>query len=325
MVARLPAPRKPRALRPAALRGRRALCCNAEMRNRYLASVLGLLLLGLTFPATEARAEGETAAENEERARAHFRLGRAHYDNGDFAQAAVAFEEAYRISQRAALLYNIYLAYRDANDTRNAAEALRKYLALEKDIENRGQLESRLAAMDRNLAENPQPSAAPVGAAAAVAVQPAQPLTPAPTDAAAPEAAPPGAVAASEAAPEKPFPVVPVVLMGTGGAMLVGSIVTGLMAVSKHSEWDQAKTEECNSSGVCNGMSEERAQELNDMKSSGETLALVTDILLFGGLAVAGTGAVLFFLTSGESAPAESGAQAHVSCGPLSCSLQGSF
>ncbi|HKP60338.1 MAG TPA: tetratricopeptide repeat protein, partial [Polyangiales bacterium] len=153
------------------------------MRNRYLSGLLGLLLFGLTLSTAEVRAEeGGTAAENEERARAHFRLGRAHYDNGDFAQAAVEFEEAYRISQRAALLYNIYLAYRDANDTRNAAESLRKYLALEKNIENRGQLEARLASLDRALADNPQPSAAP--AAAAVAAAPAQ-------QAPAPEAAPP--------------------------------------------------------------------------------------------------------------------------------------
>src|SRR5262245_23855602 len=209
------------------------------MRNRYLSGLLGLLLFGLTLSTGEVRAEeGGTAAENEERARAHFRLGRAHYDNGDFAQAAVEFEEAYRISQRAALLYNIYLAYRDANDTRNAAEALRKYLAREKNIENRGQLESRLAALDRSLAENPQPSAAVAAApnatpAAAAAAQPATPAE------AAPLPAPEAAVAASEpAAAERPFPVVPVVLMGTGGAMILGSVVTGLMAVGKQGEWE---------------------------------------------------------------------------------------
>ncbi|HKU44545.1 MAG TPA: tetratricopeptide repeat protein, partial [Polyangiales bacterium] len=131
------------------------------MRIRILSWSLCLVLFGLTSGAEPLAAQdGGVAAANEEAARAHFRLGRAHYDNGNFAQAAVEFEEAYRISQRAALLYNIYLAYRDANDTKNAAEALRKYLALEKNIENRGQLESRLAALDRSLVENPQPSAA---------------------------------------------------------------------------------------------------------------------------------------------------------------------
>jgi tetratricopeptide (TPR) repeat protein len=293
------------------------------MRNRYLSGLLGLLLFGLTLPATSVRAEegSGTAAENEERARGHFRLGRAYYDNGDFAQAAVEFEEAYRISQRAALLYNIYLAYRDANDTHNAAEALRKYLALEKNIENRGQLESRLAALDRALVENPQPSAAP----AVVAAAPAQPLTAVPEATPTAEVAPAGALQPSDASPaSKPFPVLPVVLMSTGGAMVVGSIVTGMMAVGKHNEWDDAR-KDCDASGVCSGMTAERAQELNDMKSSGQTLAIVTDVLLFGGLAVAGTGVALFFLDSGESAPPPSGAQAKLACGPLSCSLRGSF
>jgi tetratricopeptide (TPR) repeat protein len=295
------------------------------MRYRSLSGLLGLLMFGLTLTTAAVRAdEGATAAENEERARGHFRLGRAHYDNGDFARAAVEFEEAYRISQRAALLYNIYLAYRDANDTRNAAEALRKYLALEKNIENRGQLESRLAALDRSLAENPQPSAAPALAAGATTA-PAQPLTPAAETAPA-EAAPAAALATSEPSQaEKPFPVVPVVLMGTGGAMLVGSIVTGLMAVGKHSEWEEAK-KDCDASGSCSGLSQAEADELNDLKSSGQTLAIVTDILLFGGLAVAGTGVALFFLSSGdESAPAPSGPQASLACGPLACRVQGSF
>jgi tetratricopeptide (TPR) repeat protein len=178
---------------------------------------LGLLLsFALSAAITHAQA-APSAAETEEQARAHFRLGRAHYDNGNFAQAAVEFEEAYRISQRAALLYNIYLAYRDANDTRNAAEALRKYLALEQNIENRGQLESRLAALDKSLQDNPSGETSPgTTAPPGTPAEPAQPLTPVP---AAPEATPgpDAAVAPSEPA-VRPFPVVQFVARTRPGA-----------------------------------------------------------------------------------------------------------
>ncbi len=271
---------------------------------------LGLVVLVALF-ATIAQAQAApTAAESEEQARAHFRLGRAHYDNGNFAQAAVEFEEAYRISQRAALLYNIYLAYRDANDVGNAAEALRKYLALEKNIENRGQLEARLTALDRSLKESPTPAVA-TSQPPAANPGPAESLPPetaAPTVGPAPEAA----VAPAEARASRPFPILPVALMAGGGAMVIGSVITGVMAQSKSSEWAEAR-DACNERPSCTGPT--AAQ--NDLKSSGQTLATVTDILLFGGIAVAGTGVVLLILDLGRSEQATPSAS--VACVPGAC------
>jgi tetratricopeptide (TPR) repeat protein len=308
------------------------------MRLRYAFGLLGLLFgLAQTHAITQAQA-APSAADTEERARAHFRLGRAHYDNGNFSQAGAEFEEAYRISQRAALLYNIYLAYRDANDTHKAADALRKYLQLEKAIENRGQLESRLAALDRALASESQPAASTPAQVAtpAPAATPAQPLTPAPPLSPLPEAAPPTpetkpapeAATAQSSPRSSSFPVVPVILMGTGGAMMATSIVTGLMAVSKHSEWEDARTT-CVRDNNCALVRPARVAELNALKSSGETLATVTDVLLFGGLAVAGTGVVLLLLDSGdsgESAPS-SATTAGLACAPGACqaSVRASF
>jgi tetratricopeptide (TPR) repeat protein len=295
------------------------------MPIRYVRGVLGLVsfvllsLVCLASGPSVGRAQApSTAAGSEEKARACFRLGRAHYDNGNFAEAAVQFEEAYRISQRAALLYNIYLAYRDANDTPNAAEALRKYLALEKDIENRQQLESRLAALDRALAENPPPPTAS-------APPPSQTVTPAPLtplgqaepasgEAPPPSTAPEGATAASSSGGSGD--ILPIVLMGTGGAMVVGSVVTGMIALGKYGEWDDAR-QACTKARNCTALSTDRVSELDGIKSSGETLALVTDILMFGGLAVAGTGVVLFFVNRGQSS--ERAPSANLACGPSGC------
>jgi tetratricopeptide (TPR) repeat protein len=283
------------------------------------------------------------SAESEEQARAHFRLGRAHYDNGNFAQAGAEFEEAYRISQRAALLYNIYLAYRDANDTRKAADALRNYLQLEKDIENRGQLESRLAALDRALASEPPPPAATPAAApakpatAAAEPKPLTPLQPKPSEPsheagpAAPESVPaPEAATHASSSRGSSFPLVPAILMGTGGAMMATSIVTGIMAMGKQGEWSDAR-QACIAAKNCTTLSAARVAELNDVKSSGQSLATVTDILLFGGIAVAGAGVALWLIdlsTSGESTPehaASSGVE--LACVPGACqaSLRASF
>jgi tetratricopeptide (TPR) repeat protein len=276
--------------------------------------------------APGAGAAGAISADAEEKARAHFRLGRAHYDNGDFAQAAVEFESAYRISQRAALLYNIYLAYRDASDTRHAAEALRKYLQLEQKVENRGQLESRLAALDRSLADGTAPAptqtaAAPLQPAAATPSQPSSLQPSAAATAPATEAVAPVQATAStelDTAPSRPLPILPIVLMGTGGAMMAGSIITGVMTLGKKSDLSDAQAE-CTKLGNCQSLTTERVAELKAAQNSGKTLALVTDILLFGGLAVAGTGAVLFFLRPGSQERAPAATSAALACAPGAC------
>jgi tetratricopeptide (TPR) repeat protein len=297
----------------------------ARIGTTLLALWLGTASLAAHAQATPAADPTANATEAEEKARAHFRLGRAHYDNGDFAQAAVEFESAYRISQRAALLYNIYLAYRDANDTRHAADALRKYLQLEQKVENRGQLESRLAALDRSLADGsaPTPSATAATAAQPKAADPSQPagLQPAaaplsPTEAAAPSAA--TASAASSSAPSRPLPLLPIILMGTGGAMIVGSVITGVMTLGKKSELSDAQ-DSCTKLGNCQSLTPSRLAELKAAQSSGKTLALVTDILLFGGVAVAGTGAVLFFLRPGSTQEPAAPPSVALACAPGAC------
>jgi tetratricopeptide (TPR) repeat protein len=256
------------------------------------------------------------APGDEEKARAHFRLGRAHYDNGDFAQAAVEFEEAYRISQRAALLYNIYLAYRDANDTRHAATALRNYLTLEKEVENRGQLESRLAALERSLADGTasQPAAQPQPAAQlqpAPTQQPAAPATPA--QPAETQAAPAQATAATPAE-SKHSNVLPLVLIGTGGAMVLGSAALYVVASGKQSDLNKLCPNK-----TC---AADQAKQGTDLKNSGQSLALVGDILMFGGLAVAGTGLVMMVMSMGkgsESSSAPPATTASLVCVPGLC------
>lgn len=190
-------------------------------------------------------------------ARTHFELGREHYDAGRLDEASAEFREAYRLSDRPELLYNIYLAERDAGRTELARDALRAFLESGVAIENRSALEARLAAMDREItttADAPQLRT----------VEPAEPRGP---------------------------PTIGWVLTAGGGALLAGAIVTGVVALSLHSDLE----DRC-PGGVCS-----QPGDADDV-SRGNTLTVVTDVLGAAGLLALGVGVVLL-LTGGEDEP----------------------
>lgn len=252
--------------------------------------------------ATAAKPAGPSPTEGQ--AREAFERGRIHYDNGDFPRAAAAFEEAYKLSGREGLLYNLYLSYRDANEDEKAAEALRAFLAKVEVIENRGQLEARLKALDAGIAQRKATEAADAAERERLAREQAERQAVADKQAAAAAAAP-----AAEAPTEnKRWWLTPVVVMGAGGALMVGSLATGLMANAKASELeDECRDDNCPPS-------------LKSTADSGKTLALVTDILLFTGVATVVVGGVLLLLKKPKkTAGAEDSPRADVSCSRSGC------
>jgi tetratricopeptide (TPR) repeat protein len=243
-----------------------------------------------------ARAEPAAASSSSEAdAREAFARGRAAYDAGDFEAAAQAFERAYQLSGKAGLLYNLYLAFRDANRQAQAAEALRSYLARDPDAPNRPQLEARLKALEAGLAER----AAQVQAASAAEPEP----TPAAPQAAAPTESP--AVLAPATSTSPPYWRGPVIVMASGAALALASIAPGMIAVSKANELD----DKCTSS-PCD-------PALGSVEDTRRRAALSSDVLLFSGLATTAAGAVWFFVRRGREhrPPAVSAA-----CLPGGCS-----
>jgi tetratricopeptide (TPR) repeat protein len=244
------------------------------MQLRIVRLVCKMAVLWLALATAGAQAQAPSKAD-EKAAREAFERGRVFYDGGEFDQAAGAFEEAYRLSRRDALLYNLYLAYRDANQQQQAADALRNYLAKVPNIENRSQLEARLHALDQGLArEREQREREQREAAAPV---------PAPVVAAPAPVVPEPAPVAPPAGHGKKF-WAGVGLGGAGAAMMLASIATGVMAKGKQNDLKE----------MCPDRQCEPA--LKSTADSGKTLALTTDALLFGGLAVAAAGAVLVVL-----------------------------
>lgn len=84
-------------------------------------------------------------------ARSHFRIGEALYAEGRFAEAAREFEQAYVLSQRPQLLYNAYVAYRDANDLEHAIVMLDEYIRRSPEGDDTPVLRNRLASMRTTL------------------------------------------------------------------------------------------------------------------------------------------------------------------------------
>jgi tetratricopeptide (TPR) repeat protein len=283
--------------------------------SRYRRTPKRILILGLFLCFCTAPAIAQNS-DDEEQARAAFRLGRAYYDNGDFIKAGEQFDKAYRLSKKPELLYNVYVAYRDADMKREAATALRGYLADAKDIPNRGQLKARLETLERSIREEREkaetsPEAVPIKSAGAnpPLAQPSQPPETVPVGASTPTATPaePAQGPASSGAKRS---LTPFILMGVGGALVLGSVITGIMASSASSELD----DKCPSKEKCD-------PDLESTKSRGITLALTTDVLLFAGIATAGVGAVLFFLqgSSEDSKPDQQSSPVALGCGPRGC------
>jgi hypothetical protein len=96
------------------------------------------------------------------------------------------------------------------------------------------------------------------------------------------------------------------VLIGTGAASLLASLLTGLGAHSMYNALDR----DC-PNGLC---SADQAHSIN----SGKTLAVVSTVLTGVGIATAGTGTVLMIVAAahGDEAPPPAGFQVSLTSGP---------
>jgi tetratricopeptide (TPR) repeat protein len=144
----------------------------------------------------------EASASTDREARALFDAGSVAFTEGRYESALRHFENAYALSPRPGMLFNIATTY---DRMRRDAEALahfRSYLEAIPEAPNRAEVQARIAVLEQVLAQAPaQTPAAPVGA-------PAQ--TPA-------------------------FDPMPVVLLTTGGLVVIGGAATlafGLMDAS---------------------------------------------------------------------------------------------
>src|SRR5688572_29785855 len=84
-----------------------------------------------------------------ELAKAHFRTGEIYYERGRFSDAAREFEEAYRLSQRAELLYNMGKSYDGGGDHARALGAYRRFMKAVLESPDRAIVQKRIEALSR--------------------------------------------------------------------------------------------------------------------------------------------------------------------------------
>lgn len=229
-----------------------------------------------------ARAGAQSDAQ-EQRARVHVESGRQYYEEGRFARAAEEFERAHELSGKADLLYIIFFAQRDAGRLEEATKALQAYLAEVSGQPNRSKLEARLATMQAQLERR---RAEDDGAA-------------------------PDRDASSEQREDEAseIPLGPIATMGGGGTLLLGALVTGILAKKAESDLDAA----CPGRVGCDPADE-------SIRDRMKRLGVATDVLWITGAAAAAGGLVWFLLArDGSEVPEEPALS--FGCGPGSCGV----
>lgn len=111
-----------------------------------------LLLALMLSVASPAFAQAEPAAASDEVARGLFQAGRASYDAGNYEDALKYFQQAFDLSQRPGLLYNVGQAADRLHRDAKTIEAFRLYLERVPAAENRAEVEGRLRTLERIVA-----------------------------------------------------------------------------------------------------------------------------------------------------------------------------
>jgi tetratricopeptide (TPR) repeat protein len=119
-------------------------------------------LLVVILSSSLALAQTAPTANDQEAAKAHFMAGSAYYEQANYNDAVKEFTEAYRLSQRPDLLYNIALAYERLEKWDDAIEALQKYLRDKPGAQDHAIIQTRIENLQKRKSEaRAQPVAAP--------------------------------------------------------------------------------------------------------------------------------------------------------------------
>ncbi|HZS37402.1 MAG TPA: tetratricopeptide repeat protein [Polyangia bacterium] len=229
-------------------------------------------VLLLCAAAATARGEGD-----EDAARLHFQVGQSYYDEANYGDALKEFREAYRLSKRPALLYNVALCHERLDQFDQAIAALERYLADEPQAQDRKLIEARIG----NLRQRQQARTAPAPPPATVT-----PMQPAPTM----QLTPP------EVAPRRKR-LYTWIVGGVGLGLLGGALGTGIASQLTFN------TLSANCPGArCDAATYPQAQ--SDI-NKGRTLSVVTDVLWPLGLVAEGVATALYFLEGRSKKPSQ--------------------
>ncbi len=230
----------------------------------------GLAIAAIVY-AVVAPAAARALTEEEERAKAHFLAGQSYYDQASYGDALREFNEAYRLSKKPALLYNIARCHEALEQYGDAIKMLERYLQEEPDTTDRAAVETRIANLkERQSRLQKMPS------------EPREPVTPPP-------------VAPTVTPTQPPAPSLwhrkrlwTWIVGGVGLGALAAALGTGVASQVTYNDLGN----KC-PGGHCDPATVPDAQSRIDR---GSKLALATDVLWPVGAAAVAAGVALFFL-----------------------------
>jgi tetratricopeptide (TPR) repeat protein len=230
---------------------------------------------------------GEAGDPRDAQARALFEAGSALYAAGQFGAAAERFAEAYALSERPALLYNMYVAYRDAGQPGRAADALARYLDAVPDARDRVTLEARLRSLQAQAAGSGDGG------------DPGEPGDARDPVDEGPETSPVAPAREARSGPSPALRALPFLVGGLGAAAIVAGTTTGVLALRQRNDLEDACPQD--------RCPFDFAGELDGDQDRLERLSVATDALLVSGVVLVVTGVVLWAVGVGQEdeAPGE--------------------
>ena len=123
--------------------------------------VLCLLSFSVGAHAQEATPPEDEASRLDEAARITFESAREAFLAGDYETALARFRQAYQLSSRPGLLYNIAQSLDRLRRDEETLQALRDYLAAAPQARNRAEVEARIRVLETNIANNTPPPPPP--------------------------------------------------------------------------------------------------------------------------------------------------------------------
>ena len=267
-------------------------------------------------PVAEARLQLRPISEldgSTEEARMHFELAQRYYDTGRFSAAAREFRLAYELTQLGELLYNMFLAHREANELPSAIDSLERYIVQSDDEVVRRAATVRLRRLRVLLAQAERPPEVVVPVQ-----EPVQAAEVPTTTAPVPQDAP---TTGGEPSDEMPRPTTqssigPWVMMIGGAVVALSAIIPGALALN-----DESRLDDLCMSGTCDAGFE-------PVQDRGFTRAVIADTLLIAGVAMVAGGIIWWLLhDQNDQNDRNDEIEANISCNEHGClgSVMGRF
>jgi tetratricopeptide (TPR) repeat protein len=206
--------------------------------SRQVVWISGILIL---LAASPARAQGEDA-------KAHYQKATAHFAVGEYREAGVEYEEAFKLKQDPAILFNAAQSFRLAGDNQKALLLYNNIIKLYPGTQFAKDSKEHVEKLAQSAPTAPPPAAEPPPAAPPP-VAPIAPVTPAPTAGAAPPPAAPAPTATGtpevvvsapppSTAAERPFYARWWFWTAVGVVVAAGAVVTAVALSSRGADWN---------------------------------------------------------------------------------------